>query len=891
MADTTIRAIIKLLVEGGHIPKEVAKDLTDVGKAGKTASSGLTETGKSAATAGGLLKTSLASLSVGVIAGVMAALAALRQLTAFVVSSVKEYAGLERRFNAVRHEMQTLGIDATQALPKVKAFLDSLGAEKLKDTLPTFQKFLGITKDVDAALAATKLAADASESGLIDLGQASDALAQIMQGKAAGAATALGIELRKQSGQMKTNAELVEEFEKKFGGLGDAFNDTEDATDKFSASWSKMKMDLGQSFAAVAKPVIEFLSNIPTALRSLGPIAVKTGFELAGFFTGLGKAAAAAFDLKTIATEGFGAYAAKIKGAFQEGLATFAPEIEGAKEELDALWAKTGQSSGNAYAEGLKKLIEQANRARQGEESKAAREAAEKRLEFERGVEQRILETKIAMAKEGSAERLALEKQLYDLQETIAVEAARKAGSDVELVHEEFRQQRALKDKASLEAGLKLAGDAEAQLLAARIAAAKEGSDERLTLELAQMRRIRDLALRDAEQSEAAKAAIREAFRISEEAAIAAHEEKKKQDSVDTEKKRADEALAALRSLLDAKHELQQEDFKLEGELALAELAKQEADELAAIEHHEREKEAVRAKYRKLRATAEEDAVKKRKQLLVQQRAGEIADALAIAETWVGVAATIFNKNKSLAIAQAVISALVGAARAIEFYGPTPWGFAMAAVALAQGYARVREIRATTLGSTGGGAGATAAAAAPQPPGSGVGAPGSASGTPTASPMPGAPAGSGPKAIGQGFDDPAHDRAAYLGGRRWAEDFVRNTESGWREGLRTEEKGRPAMSPAPAKFDREAVRAALSGPGSTLTAGARAGGPSLDAQEIVSGITKALEPLAASTESREPKSVDQSVTINGNIYGGDEGLRQLSRELTRAKRLDSHRVI
>jgi hypothetical protein len=43
--------------------------------------------------------------------------------------------------------------------------------------------------------------------------------------------------------------------------------------------------------------------------------------------------------------------------------------------------------------------------------------------------------------------------------------------------------------------------------------------------------------------------------------------------------------------------------------------------------------------------------------------------------------------------------------------------------------------------------------------------------------------------------------------------------------------------------------------------------------------------------SAQSSEIDQSMHIHGNVYGGDEGMRQLSREVDRARRLDSNRII
>lgn len=54
----------------------------------------------------------------------------------------------------------------------------------------------------------------------------------------------------------------------------------------------------------------------------------------------------------------------------------------------------------------------------------------------------------------------------------------------------------------------------------------------------------------------------------------------------------------------------------------------------------------------------------------------------------------MFELGKGFAAARAAISAYAGAAKAIEIYGPTPWGFVAAASAIAYGLAQVRNILA-----------------------------------------------------------------------------------------------------------------------------------------------------------------------------------------------------
>ena len=56
--------------------------------------------------------------------------------------------------------------------------------------------------------------------------------------------------------------------------------------------------------------------------------------------------------------------------------------------------------------------------------------------------------------------------------------------------------------------------------------------------------------------------------------------------------------------------------------------------------------------------------------------------------------------------------------------------------------------------------------------------------------------------------------------------------------------------------------------------------------EGLDGVRGAVEAAASA-----PRTIDNSITIAGNVYGGDAGKRQLARELDEARRRDSNRVI
>lgn len=72
----------------------------------------------------------------------------------------------------------------------------------------------------------------------------------------------------------------------------------------------------------------------------------------------------------------------------------------------------------------------------------------------------------------------------------------------------------------------------------------------------------------------------------------------------------------------------------------------------------------------------------------------------------------IFQLNKALGIADAIISTYQGAARALKDY-PAPWSFIVAAAVAASGLARVQAIRSTTFEGGGGGTTPSSAGSVP----------------------------------------------------------------------------------------------------------------------------------------------------------------------------------
>lgn len=156
---------------------------------------------------------------------------------------------------------------------------------------------------------------------------------------------------------------------------------------------------------------------------------------------------------------------------------------------------------------------------------------------------------------------------------------------------------------------------------------------------------------------------------------------------------------------------------------------------------------------RKRAEDAEEEAMRKSREmahkLLAEKRKlakEELAMQVGVAQAGVALAGEVFGANKAVSVAQAVVSTYQAAAGQLGMIPVGPWNIALAAIMIATGLAQVAKIVSTEPESSG-----------------------------------------GPSTSGGGFDDPANDQAAYMGGRRWAGDmiskFTSGVSQGWAAGM------------------------------------------------------------------------------------------------------------
>jgi hypothetical protein len=147
--------------------------------------------------------------------------------------------------------------------------------------------------------------------------------------------------------------------------------------------------------------------------------------------------------------------------------------------------------------------------------------------------------------------------------------------------------------------------------------------------------------------------------------------------------------------------------------------------------------DAIRQEYHRKALAYAEEYQRKKKELAKQ----EIEMQAMVANGVIAIGEEVFGQSKEFAIAHAIINTYQGAALALATY-PMPYGAIMAALTVALGIAQVAKIQSTEPTTT----------------------------------------------KGAGFDDPSNDAAARQGGRRWANDMIREfttgVSAGWAEGMR-----------------------------------------------------------------------------------------------------------
>ena len=419
-----------------------------------------------------------------------------------VKTSVVEFARYERSLAAIGKQIDTLGGNAGDSLPQVRAFLETLertSGTARQDLIPTFQKFLGITGSVQGAMYSVALASDLVEANLGDMGTVSASLAGILAGRVGPAALALGLNQRKANGEIKTASELIQELDANYSGFGKTQTDTADKLDRLSASWNSFKQDLGAGAAILSGAVGPAFDALVRSAKSMFLVLSTGAIQIVKSFATVGNTLLAVFDVEKLLKSGPGAYAEAVKTAALAGAREVVAIGAGTIDELEAIWTKAGEASGEAMAKGQADADAVARRKQAELEADERRKAAKKAAE----------EAAKAAADEAKAKREQLldtaqfQQDLAEKFQAMALEEADQAAQDAE-------EQRVNERNAMI------------GLLDEQIAALEENDARRLELQALRLELEMAAELEATNLTEEAKAKIRAKYRKQEERLIKA---------------------------------------------------------------------------------------------------------------------------------------------------------------------------------------------------------------------------------------------------------------------------------------------------------------------------------------------------------------------------------
>ena len=637
--------------------------------------------------------------------GELAKFASGAALLGFAKSAVTEFANVERQFRAVAFTMRQLGIDAGAVLPEVRDALERIaasGGPLVSETLPAFQKFIGITRDSGSAMEALRLAVDVSESGMTDMGGAIEGVTALLQGKAKGAANAFGLSLFDVNGKQKTHVELLDEAIRQYGGLSDRMNDTRDALDRGAAEWDRLKRDTGEVSSIFADYLAPAIHHTYGAFKDLVSYVVTQGYVVADIFRGLGKAVSLAFDFKTLATNP--------RGSIEAFRNYFEGTVHAIEKDVDDMWDKW-----KSHHVGASKLA--ADLIAEDED----RVAAAKRLR------------EAALKADLEEQRRAAEEMLREKER---IQAKLKQEEEQALKEDQERA------KARM--------DLEQATLKAQIDAARDGSEEKMALELKYL----DAQEREAKAKYAnikgAEQKIEEQFQIARMALVRRYNEQafleelqRYKDLKDAESEyqravlegRVQDASNAYNRDIKGEFDAKRDARKLDYDNRERDLANAVIKETSVQGKSDADRAAAWKKYDTLRKANQQSYNNDVKNLNREEMKANEEKYITLTNMALSALGQIFGDNKGLAVASALVNTYEAATKALAEGGPY-LGPILAALMVAAGMAQVQKIMDTEP-STGG-----------------------------------------------GFDDPVNDSyARNFGGRKWARDLVNQIGMGFREEL------------------------------------------------------------------------------------------------------------
>lgn len=642
--DLTVRAVVEAILQGEGFEQAKAK-LQEVAKQAQSS-------GAEGARGVGQLNDALNQVGLN-----LGKIASIGFLAGLIKSSVVEWAGLERQLNAVNVQLVALGEGA--AMESVRSFIDGMTAigRTAETTAQAINRFVGITRDANAAMAAAKLASDLAAGGLGSFEGNVEAISALFKGRFQGALAMLGASLDEHGRKITNAADAYEALQRKAEILAGRQRDLKSEMASASGQWELMKEKIGSGFAQLYSllwPVIDKLLKVPAFI---GEGWGQTFNLIINGAKAVGIALGAAFNLKELFASPK-AYLHSVEGAINNAYALIKDTIADAARGMIDVWKDQPEAAAKATQAGKDKILAllkgMAGDAKETSEKVVAvhDETVEKWLaaqqqarEADLQARRAALQSELELAAKGSAQRAILERQLLDIEQAEAI--AKFKGTE----------------------GGKLAIAAE--FTAKRIALANREAEERQKKALDDLKRLYDDQI------------------AGEQAAM------------DTEREVVDDALADFQSRgvaylaenLDAYK--QYLDRKLA--LLLAELDQEEEAEKSKVKDPDAQQK-IHEKYNEKRRKASKQTATeeiKNEKAVAQSKRDAVHDGLS-------ALAQAFPQFKAFAIANALISTYEGVDKALSAY-PPPWSFIAAAGQLAFGLAQVRQIQSQNVAMATGG--------------------------------------------------------------------------------------------------------------------------------------------------------------------------------------------
>lgn len=476
--------------------------------------------------------------------------------------AIVETSNEKRALAALQLQIESLGIKGGPSIDTVRKALVDLereGGAALADTIPIFQKFVGLTGSTKTALFLTELASRAAEAepALGGAANAAENLANILQGRAGLAAKSFGVEIREGA----TRLEVFDAVLRKFPRGAAQIEDTRNAIDRTTASFSALGRTISEKAGPATDTVLQFFSDVAEGARLLiedftdlgsaiaqslkqGKIVkvkierpevdlssvdkdtLSTIEQLQATAKGLEKSSAVRLEIE----EKIRALAEKSAAEDKARVA----ELEKLRAEAATLNTRRGAAVVGADERRLAiaKQIREIERQRAdaglgapvSPEEEARREFAEKdakdREQAARKTEIATVKARLEVARDGSEEEIRLRREVIRLEEADAIANIEDTLDTETAIRARFDAERQTAETLHLRKIQTLRDDAEEKALRAEVQNADEGTDRRIDAELRLIEFKRSRAVREAVNPQQVESINAEALAAAEDAEV-----------------------------------------------------------------------------------------------------------------------------------------------------------------------------------------------------------------------------------------------------------------------------------------------------------------------------------------------------------------------------------